>query len=266
MKLLVTKTRKTVAFILVAISATIIVILTVTTERTIPEGVAGPEASALLQKMEEATGIDDWNKLAAISFTFSRNGNSHFVDKGRGFIEVIFTKETQKTRVQYAKENMFCSAWVDEKEIPQEESAPYCERAYRAHINDYFWLNPIPHFRSTGAVSEKVKENELLVRFESGGVTPGDSYLFYLDSQGTPVGFRIWAQVLPLRGIRFSFDDWVTVAGKARVSRLHKSFYRNVSLQNIQGFREYPTIETGDRFASLLQMMKEYKSTAAKTP
>ena len=48
----------------------------------------------------------------------------------------------------------------------------------------------------------------LLVHYNSGGVTPGDTYLWHLDENGLPVAWQMWVGIIPVGGMQFSWEDW----------------------------------------------------------
>ena len=77
--------------------------------------------------------------------------------------------------------------------------------------------------RNKGAQREVVDVDGaagLLIRFEGGGITPGDSYVFFVDDQGLPTRWKLWVQVVPVQGFETTFEDWVDVDG-ARFATSH---------------------------------------------
>jgi hypothetical protein len=101
------------------------------------------------------------------------------------------------------------------------------QSAYKIFINDAFWLNPIAKFYDDGVERSIVTladgREGLLISYTTGGVTPGDAYLWFADANNVPTAWKIWASVLPIGGIEFSWEDWLTLPMGAKVSTMHKT-------------------------------------------
>jgi hypothetical protein len=61
----------------------------------------------------------------------------------------------------------------------------------------------------------------LLVKYGSGGVTPGDAYLWHFDDKGRPVSWDMWVSIIPIGGASASWDKWEELATGAVVSTSH---------------------------------------------
>jgi hypothetical protein len=97
--------------------------------------------------------------------------------------------------------------------------------AYAHFINDSYWLNPVVKIRDPGVRRAYVPlEGDLeglLVTYTRGGLTPGDSYLWEVGSNGLPRRWRMYVSVLPIRGIANTWEGWTTLATGARVATVH---------------------------------------------
>jgi hypothetical protein len=51
------------------------------------------------------------------------------------------------------------------------------------------------------------------VTYTSGGVTPGDSYLWILDENDRPIAWKFWVQKIPIGGLESSWGDWQQYKG-----------------------------------------------------
>ena len=59
------------------------------------------------------------------------------------------------------------------------------------------------------------------MRYLDGGVTPGDEYLWFVDKDGLPTGFKMWVKIIPIGGVYASWQNWITLKGGARIATEH---------------------------------------------
>jgi len=89
-----------------------------------------------------------------------------------------------------------------------------------------FWLSAPYKLHDPGVNLSLAKDADgkegLLVQYDSGGVTPGDSYLWYLDETGLPTGYKMWVNIIPVGGVYASWSDWKSVEGGTRLSTEHE--------------------------------------------
>lgn len=249
-----------IALFAILIFGALIVILTVKIlEPVQPEAEAGPEAQALAKKIENAIRINSWRNTAAVSFVFTLRGNRHFRDLQRDFVEVVFGAEGRETRVLYDNRSRKYIAFQrgdnGERRLDGAEAAKAFELAYKYHVNDIFWLNPFVTFGAPGAVVKKAGDRALLLTFESGGVTPGDAYLIVTDESGLPQRWNMWVQILPLKGLEFTFENWIELETGAMVALDHKGSLAEVTFSDVKAYARYPVAGGNDRFQPLVQML-----------
>ena len=112
-------------------------------------------------------------------------------------------------------------------------------KALKYYNNDSFWvLAPYKVF-DKGTERKLVKtaknNNALLVTYKSGGSTPGDSYLWLLDSDYKPKAFKMWTSLLPIDGIEASWSDWTTTESDAQIPSFHKLLFFGLEITDIKG-------------------------------
>ena len=219
-----------------------------------PHGVPGPEAERIANEMMRAVNISAWKKTGVVRFTFL--GHRHLWDRRRNFDRIEFGNHTVLLRIREQTGRV----WKKGKEVMDEKAKKKLLReAYEMWVNDSFWLNPVVKIFDHGVTRGIVRDKngaQLLVEYASGGVTPGDAYLWTPGSNGAPPsGWRIWAQRLPLGGLSASWEDWITLSTGARISTTHRISFYKLKIKDVDGAKSLDELLKGsiDPFALLTQ-------------
>ncbi|MGS0527908.1 hypothetical protein ACU8V7_24695 [Zobellia nedashkovskayae] len=92
--------------------------------------------------------------------------------------------------------------------------------------NDSFWLvAPFKVFDSgtqRSLVTLEDGSNALMITYSSGGSTPGDSYLWHLGPNGLPESYQMWVSIIPIGGLKATWDDWKIMESGAFLPTSHK--------------------------------------------
>lgn len=187
-------------------------------DKPLPTGEAGPRAEALAQKMQAAIGQEAWEQTRYVEWTF-RGGHHYVWDKYRHVVEVKWDNH----RVLLNPTVVTGLAFTDGQ---ASSDAELIQTANAYFINDAFWLNAPAQLAGNREVLLQAVDLEeggegLLVTYQSGGVTPGDSYLWILDDTGLPTAWQMWVGILPIGGLEFSWENWEELPTGAKVSTLH---------------------------------------------
>ena len=244
-----------VLFILVAAGLSWI---TMRFRNTLPKkgGVTGAAADAVARTLQKRIRHNAWKKIGAIRWKF-RKVHHHVWDKRRQYIQVKFGKKAQY-KVQMAlharKKGI---VWKGGKELTTGKERDRALRlAYAFWANDSFWLNPLAKLFDKGVTRTLFKDKQskrLLISFASGGVTPGDKYLFVLGKNGLPKRFQMWVKILPIPGISVDFERWTDVGG-ALLSLDHKltKWSRvHITLNDVKAASSIEKLESKDIFLPL---------------
>lgn len=216
----------------------------------LPKGKTGPEAEALAQKMLQAVGKEAWDTTNFVQWTFA--SSHHFLwDRQRNFVRV----EWDKYRVLLNLENQQGKIFIDNQEQPNHQAI--LDKAYGYFINDAFWMNGFAQIYNGNPEHQLVDLEDgnqgLLVTYSSGGLTPGDSYLWILNQEGLPIAWRMWVGIIPIGGVYVSWENWETLASGAKIALDHKIAFVNIAISNVRTFQTWEEVRIKeDLFRSLL--------------
>ena len=218
-----------------------------------PRPTATPETSedgdALARKMQAAVNLDAWKALEAIRWDFA--GRHQLLwDKRRNYVRVRWD-DIEVLRPLDRAEGVVTAGG---KAPDAEKKAELLKAAYAHWANDAFWLNPVAKLFDEGVTRSRVSSVEdgpgLLVEYASGGVTPGDAYLWLLDDAGRPKAWRMWVSNIPVGGLKATWEGWIEVGG-AQISTAHALGPITLRLEDVRG-GALSAIEPGpDPFAAL---------------
>lgn len=224
--------------------------------RSVPTGVQGADAEGLADRIEASVNADAWRQTGAVEWTFPR-GHDHLWDRQRHW-----------HRLQWDG----CTAWIDlstrqgraecdDEVVEGEALRERLESAWSIWANDSFWLNPLTKLRDDGTerrlVALEEGERGLLITYRSGGVTPGDSYLWIVDNDDHVTACKMWVKILPIGGVQFSWENWQTLETGARVATRHRGpLGFTIALTNIRaGLSLTALYPDGDPFAPLVEQL-----------
>lgn len=198
-----------------------------------PVGTAGVEAEQLADAMMDAVNYQAWDSIPIIQWTFKQ---------ARTF---QWDKEAHQCVVQWDQNKVLLDinsqsgvAYVDEQQQEGAEARALISTAWDLFNNDSFWLNAVVKVKDPGTERSIVDlengKKGLLVHYTSGGSTPGDKYLWILGEDLKPTACKMWVDILPIGGIKFTWEDWVTLPGGAMVATNHKLKGQLLDISNLQ--------------------------------
>lgn len=178
-------------------------------------------ADALARRMLTAVDAVAWEHTGAIRWV-APGGGRHLWDRVRGFHRY----ERSGVRVLLDLGRRDGVAFRDGHLIEGDERRRAITDAYAVFCNDSFWLNPVVKVFDPGtvrAVAQGVNgHDELLVTYTSGGVTPGDRYLWLLGENARPRAWRMWVKIIPVGGVEATWEGWQRLSTGAWVSTVHR--------------------------------------------
>ncbi len=240
--------------ILLVLLATILLLLAggyLYLNEPLPSGNTGPQADALAEKMLAAIHHQNWDSTGAVAWTF-RGARHHLWDKNRHFARVRWDNYEVLVDIN----NRTGIARQNKERLSEEQAEPLIEKAWKYWINDSFWLNPVSKIFDPGTTRQFIASDDeyerLLVTCNSGGATPGDSYLWIVGKNGLPVAWKMWVSIIPVGGVKMTWENWVTLSTGVKVSTYHHNDLFDLPLADIRGAATLAKLEPGkDPFQAL---------------
>ncbi len=215
-----------------------------------PEGQPGPAAEALTDALQQSVNVAAWEQTGAVQWTFAGRSR-HLWDRTRHLDRVQWGNKTVLIDLSTRQGRAF----IDGEEITGRKAERLVERAWSAWCNDAFWLNPLAKLRDGGTTRGIVALPEgeaLLISYASGGVTPGDAYLWIPGEDGLPSAWRMWVSVIPIGGVGSTWEDWQTLSTGARVATRHRLGPLTLAVTDVSGAATLGELVPGeDPFAPL---------------
>ena len=226
------KIIKWIGIIVVALLV-IVGVLLWSNHEPLPEGESGPKAEALAQKMVGAINKPAWDSIRYVQWNFM--GKHHFLwDKERHLVEVKWNNN----RVLLNVEKVDGRAWIEGVEQTGASKESLIDKAWAVFINDSFWLNAPAMVFNPGTIRKYVPlengQDGLLVTYTTGGKTPGDSYLWILNNEGLPLAYKLWVKIIPIGGVKFTWENWKTLDGGAKIAQYHDLGWFGITLSDIK--------------------------------
>ncbi|GAB4242120.1 MAG: hypothetical protein Tsb0034_19480 [Ekhidna sp.] len=187
-------------------------------DKPLPNGTKGNEAEQLADEMLSALNKRAFDSLNYIGFTF-RDVHSYQWDLAAKKVTVAWDEQSIELDL---------NSGVDDYNLLE-------YKAYEYFINDSFWLIAPFKVRDDGVVRSTVKLDEgrgLLVSYTSGGLTPGDSYLWIIDERGFPKEWRLWTSNVPIGGLSFTWEGWVEM-NEVWFSTQHDSWLLELGITDV---------------------------------
>ncbi len=200
-----------------------IVVVAYSVDEPRPEGLPGPEADALARSMEAAVNKEAWDRTGAVRWSFF--DRHHYVwDRDRGLVELRWGE----SRALFRAADQTGRVWKAGVEQTGEDAEEALRTAHAYWINDSFWLNPVVKLFDPGVERGLVELGDdghgLLVSYSSGGVTPGDAYLWIPGPDGLPKAWRMWVQIIPIGGIETTWEGWTELDTGAKIATQHSGW------------------------------------------
>ncbi len=185
----------------------------------LPQGQSGTEADKVANLILTAVNKPAFDSINYLRWEFFRPGQKYFWDKENN--DVIIKWAENEVHMDLNTQQARCLANGEVQTGASHDKLK--QKAWSNWCNDSFWMIAPFKLFDTGTTRELVttdKGQGLKVTYVSGGVTPGDSYLWSYDENYRPTGWKMWTQILPIDGLYTSWANWEDHGG-AMLSTAH---------------------------------------------
>lgn len=198
-----------------------------------PTGYDPERADSLAHEMLLAINDVAWQNTEVIQWDFM-GSREHFWDKKRGLAIVNWKKNEVVFNIDQRKGVAFKNGKAIEGKVLNKK----IEKAWKYWVNDSFWLNPISKIFDPGTtrsmVSLKNGQEGLMVSYDSGGNTPGDSFVWILNENNLPIAWRLWVSIIPIGGVKIPWDHWISTETGVKICDLHDTRIIDIKLSNVK--------------------------------
>ncbi|EPR74137.1 hypothetical protein ADIWIN_0866 [Winogradskyella psychrotolerans RS-3] len=203
----------------------------------LPTGQQGPKAEQLANKMLKSLDESAYLNTDYIEWTFKGRQKYKWY-KSDNTCEVYWKDFTVILDLENRSNS---KVFVLEQEYNGIEKQDYILKAENYFNNDSFWLvapyKVLDKGTERSIVTTEGGKEALLVTYKSGGTTPGDSYLWHFDDEGKPKSFQMWVDILPIKGLEATWENWTTTESGAQLPTFHKLLILGIEITDIKGLK-----------------------------
>ncbi|WP_179336120.1 hypothetical protein [Winogradskyella costae] len=203
----------------------------------LPTGQQGAKAEQLAVKMLESLDESAYVNTDYIEWTF-KGSHTYKWYKTDNTCEVYWKDFTVILDLETPNNS---KVFVLKQEYNGIEKQDYILKAENYFNNDSFWLVAPYKVLDEGTerrvvITEDNKE-ALLVTYKSGGTTPGDSYLWHFDDEGKPKSFQMWVDILPIKGLEATWENWTITESGAQLPTFHQFMILGIEITDVKGLK-----------------------------
>lgn len=212
-----------------------------------PEGKNPSKADKISQQFLLATKYENWKKTGFVEWTFAHN--HHYIwDRSRNYVLV----EWDDFKVLLDTKKLHRSLAYDNGTLaPQTEQSKLVDKAWEYFCNDSFWLCAHYKIFDPGTKRFITTDGDLMVQYMSGGVTPGDIYVWKLNTEYFPQSFKMWVKIIPIGGLEADWSNLIETETGAHLASSHSFGPLAFSLDEIKTAKDLKEVYSTDPFQSL---------------
>ncbi|WP_298766530.1 hypothetical protein [uncultured Polaribacter sp.] len=178
-----------------------------------------PKANELANKILNRIKHNAYQKTRYLEWSFSGRRSFKW-DKEKHVADVSW----DSIRVNLYPTNKEKSTVYFNNKKQETPNAKIINRAWNIFNNDSFWLVAPHKLFDNGAIRSIEKKNNktaLLIKYTTGGTTPGDSYLWILDETYLPIAYEMTVPSMKMNGVSATWQDWITTESGTLLPKNH---------------------------------------------
>lgn len=178
-------------------------------------------ADQLAKNMLDSLNVQAWHKMQYIKWT-SRGSNRYIWHKPSNRAIIFSDKYKVVLDLNTRKGIVTNKAGL---KVVGKEAEKANDDAWSRWCNDSFWM--FAHYKvfdpGTSRTFVPMEEGKigLMVSYETGGVTPGDKYLWIMNKNLIPEAYKMWVKVIPLGGTHATWENWRRLENGLMVAPKH---------------------------------------------
>ena len=199
----------------------------------LPEGQSGSEADNWANQIQQALNKPAFDTLGYLEWEFFRAGQKYLWDKKRDLAVIQWADNKAIMNLKTQEAIITTNGEVQSGDNHESLKA----KAWSNWCNDSFWMIAPFKMNDPGtirAIAEtEDKQKGLKVTYGSGGVTPGDSYLWLVDESNIPTGYHMWTSIIPVQGMYAGWSGWESHKG-VMLSTTHELLGKEMKMKGIK--------------------------------
>lgn len=192
-------------------------------------------ANQLANKILKAIKHEAYKNTQFIEWSFGGRRTFKW-DKTNHVVDVSW----DKFKVNLHPNNLEKSIVYFEGEQQVDTDEKIVKRAWDIFNNDSFWLVAPHKLYDDGVIRTVVEEDNketLKVTYTKGGTTPGDAYVWILDSTYVPKSYKMYLKNGRMNGTPATWEDWITTESGTLLPTNHTfSSGNQLSMGEVKGY------------------------------